>query len=237
LGLPVFIVSRQGAVSPGPVLAGFIAGIALQLQQPALWPQHRYAACALPACLAAGLLWRFGGRVAKASWGRAILALGFAALLGFGSAGWRASAFQSTALDPALEGRDIEVTGSVLAMPQPGEDGLRFRLGVESARLDGRRITLPPQMLLGWYSGFAGREPRPPAQDADPFEAALALQRQPQALHAGERWRMTVRLKAPHGNSNPHGFDYELWLWEQGLQATGYVRAARQALQQLATPH
>lgn len=41
----------------------------------------------------------------------------------------------------------------------------------------------------------------------------------------GERWQMTVRLKAPHGNSNPHGFDYELWLWEQGLQATGYVRA------------
>ena len=36
---------------------------------------------------------------------------------------------------------------------------------------------------------------------------------------------MTVRLKAPHGNSNPHGFDYELWLWEQGIQATGYVRA------------
>ena len=34
-----------------------------------------------------------------------------------------------------------------------------------------------------------------------------------------------MRLKAPHGNSNPHGFDYELWLWEQGLQATGYVRA------------
>ncbi|MEP6965695.1 MAG: DNA internalization-related competence protein ComEC/Rec2, partial [Polaromonas sp.] len=27
------------------------------------------------------------------------------------------------------------------------------------------------------------------------------------------------------GNSNPHGFDYELWLWEQGIQATGYVRA------------
>jgi competence protein ComEC len=36
---------------------------------------------------------------------------------------------------------------------------------------------------------------------------------------------MTVRLKAPHGNLNPHGFDYELWLWEQGVQATGYVRS------------
>jgi competence protein ComEC len=110
-------------------------------------------------------------------------------------------------------------------MPQSGEDGVRFRLGVESARLDGRAVTLPPQILLGWYSGFAGREAPVPAQDADPFEVALALQRQPQPLRAGERWQMTVRLKAPHGNSNPHGFDYELWLWEQGLQATGYVRA------------
>ena len=44
-------------------------------------------------------------------------------------------------------------------------------------------------------------------------------------LFRSERWQMTVRLKAPHGNSNPHGFDYELWLWEQGIQATGYVRA------------
>ena len=46
-------------------------------------------------------------------------------------------------------------------------------------------------------------------------------------LHAGERWRFTVRLKRPHGNVNPHGFDYELWLWEQGIGATGYVRTGR----------
>ena len=44
---------------------------------------------------------------------------------------------------------------------------------------------------------------------------------------------MTVRLKAAHGNCNPRGFDYELWLWEQGVQATGYVRAgARDAAPQ-----
>ncbi len=53
----------------------------------------------------------------------------------------------------------------------------------------------------------------------------MELLRQAPELRAGERWQMNVRLKAPHGNSNPHGFDYELWLWEQGLQATGYVRA------------
>jgi len=212
-------------MSPGPACAGFIVGIALQLQQPALWPAGWYGAAILPGCAAAGLLLCFGGRAQMAWWCRAGLMFTLAAMLGFGVTGWRAGVFQSSALSPALEGRDIEVTGSVLAMPQPGEDGVRFRLGIESARLDGRTVTLPPQILLGWYSGFAGREAPVPAQDADPFEAALALQRQPQPLRAGERWQMTVRLKAPHGNSNPNGFDYELWLWEQGLQATGYVRA------------
>jgi competence protein ComEC len=214
-------------MGPGPVLAGFIAGVALQLQQPALWASQGYILCVLLVC-AAALVWRLAWRGSGPSWVRVLSAFGLAALLGFGSAGWRACAFQSTALDPALQGRDIELTGNVPAMPQPGEDGLRFRLDVESARLDGRQLAFPPRLLLGWYSGFAGRETRTPTQnrqDADPFEAALALQRQPQVLRAGERWRMTVRLKAPHGNSNPHGFDYELWLWEQGIQATGYVRA------------
>jgi len=212
-------------MSPGPACAGFIAGVALQLQQPALWAQCWYGAAVLPACALFCMRLCLGSRFRMVSWRRVCLVFTAAVALGFGMTGWRAGIFQSAALNPVLEGRDIEVSGSVLAMPQPGEDGVRFRLEIESARLDGRPVTLPPQILLGWYSGFAGREAPVPAQDADPFEVALALQRQPQPLRAGERWQMTVRLKAPHGNSNPHGFDYELWLWEQGLQATGYVRA------------
>ena len=57
---------------------------------------------------------------------------------------------------------------------------------------------------------------------ADP----LALQPSPPEVKAGEQWQLTVRLKAPHGNHNPHGFDYELWLWDQQVHATGYVRAS-----------
>ena len=151
-----------------------------------------------------------------------------AALLGFGMTGWRASVFQASAMNPALEGRDITVTGTVLAMPQIAEDAVRFRLGIDSAYLNGHPVALPPQLLLGWYSGFGGRETKASsAESSDVSELALESQRQPQPqpLHAGEHWQMTVRLKAPHGNSNPHGFDYELWLWEQGIQATGYVRA------------
>ena len=36
-----------------------------------------------------------------------------------------------------------------------------------------------------------------------------------------------MRLKAPHGQRNPHGMDWELWLWSQGIQATGYVRTGK----------
>jgi competence protein ComEC len=43
-------------------------------------------------------------------------------------------------------------------------------------------------------------------------------------VRAGERWRFAVRLRRPHGSLNPHGFDYEAWLFERGIRATGYVR-------------
>ena len=230
MGVPVSARVVARAISPGLVFSGFVAGVAAQLQQSALWPGGRYAALLM---LAAALMAALFGAMALTSRtlrGAGVALCLFAALLGFALTGWRASDFQASALKPALEGRDIEVIGTVRAMPQRGEDGVRFRLDVESARLDAQAVKLPPRMLLGWYSGFAARDAKndgkslaPP--DADPFEMGLALQRQPQALRAGERWQMTVRLKAPHGNSNPYGFDYELWLWEQGIQATGYVRA------------
>ena len=41
---------------------------------------------------------------------------------------------------------------------------------------------------------------------------------------AGERWRLVVKLKRPHGTVNPHGFDVEAWMLESGLRATGYIR-------------
>ncbi|MCX7258425.1 MAG: DNA internalization-related competence protein ComEC/Rec2 [Polaromonas sp.] len=227
----VTVRALAGAPEPGLACAGFAAGVAVQLGQPGLWECALYAALVALALAGMGLLFRRAQRAGvstRPGSGRAgaarLAVLLVAALLGFGLTGWRASAFDATRLSPALEGRDIEVTGQVLAMPQGGEDAVRFRLGVASARLDGQLVALPPQLLLGWYAGFGGREAKS-APDDSADASDLALARQPQPLQAGERWQMTVRLKAPHGNSNPHGFDYELWLWEQGIQATGYVRA------------
>ncbi|MEO7548647.1 MAG: DNA internalization-related competence protein ComEC/Rec2, partial [Ramlibacter sp.] len=180
-----------------PALLGAVLGPALQLQQPVLWPAAFYGLI-----VAAVLIpWAFIAIKKVASGGLPVVFLGAAALT-FSVCGLRAGHFIDHGLDPLLEGRDIAVVGLVAAMPQRNELGLRFRLDVESARADGRDVVLPSRLSLGWYAG----------EDSP-------------ALHAGERWQMTVRLRAPHGNLNPHGFDYELWLWEQGLQATGYVRA------------
>lgn len=40
----------------------------------------------------------------------------------------------------------------------------------------------------------------------------------------GEQWQLTVRLKRRNGFANPGGFDYEGYLFREGIGATGYVR-------------
>jgi competence protein ComEC len=190
------------------LFAGVVLGAGVQLQQPRLWNTHAYALG-----VAAGLLLLLSGWRLRRPWLRGVLVLCAAALLSASASGWRAAAYLQQGLDPALEGRDLLVTGMVAAMPQRNEAGLRFRFAPESATLAGRPVRLPPRILLGWYGGV------------DASEGGASLQRQPAEVRPGERWELSVRLKAPHGHVNPHGFDYELWLWEQGLQATGYVRA------------
>ena len=181
----------------------WIAGVALHLQQRALWPAAGSVGAIVLGLLALAVAWR---------WRRAFIVgvLGVA-LLAFASSGWRAAARLQDGLLPALEGRDVQVVGVVASLPQRNASGLRFRFEVEDARLDGVPVSVPTLLALGWYSGFHE-------------DAALSQPRS--ELRAGQRWRFTLRLRRPHGNLNPHGFDYELYLFEQGLRATGYVRDA-----------
>jgi competence protein ComEC len=123
---------------------------------------------------------------------------------GWSFAGWRAEVRLADALAAEWEGRDMLVTGVVASLPQDFERGLRFIFEVEQSG-----APVPRMISIAWYRGF---------RDGD--EHAVP------EIHAGERWRLTVRLKRPHGNVNPHAFDYEGWLLEQGIRATGYVRPA-----------
>ena len=178
---------------------GVLAGTAMQLQQPALWSVAAYAAGAAVALLAGAL-----GR-------RHALVVGLAAaLLAFGVTGGRAVMRVADALPPALEGRDLVLTGVVAQMPRSGLTGQRFVFEVESATLDGRPVTVPARVSLGWYRGL----------DDDAWLGGPAHE-----LRAGQRWRLPARLRQPHGTQNPGGFDLELWLFEQDIRASGYVRS------------
>ena len=125
--------------------------------------------------------------------------------LGFAWAAWRADMRLADELPSAWEGHDVEVTGVVAGLPQDFANGTRFEFAVETVSTAAARV--PGRIMLSWYQG---------SRDGEDFV------RQP--LRPGERWRFTVRLRRPHGNANPHGFDYEAWLLERGIRATGYVR-------------
>lgn len=57
----------------------------------------------------------------------------------------------------------------------------------------------------------------------------LSWYRPAQAVHPGEVWRLSVKLKRPHGFANPGLFDYSAWLAQQGIGATGYVNVTELA--------
>ncbi|HEX5801883.1 MAG TPA: DNA internalization-related competence protein ComEC/Rec2, partial [Azospira sp.] len=151
------------------------------------------------------LAWLYGRKRLPAA--RPLLLLACLAC-GFGWAALRADLRLADELPADWEGRDIHLVGVVAELPQPFAHGERFAFDVEQVLTAGART--PPRIVLSRYSGAA----------EEAGEAAGTA-----ALRPGQRWQLTVRLKRPHGNANPHAFDYEAWLLERGIRATGYVRA------------
>jgi competence protein ComEC len=127
-----------------------------------------------------------------------LLACAGALMMGFGFAGLRAQHRLADALPFAHEGRDVTVTGVVASLPVRLDRGVRFEFDVEA---HGSDVAVPQRILLGWY------------------EAGVPVQ-------PGERWSFVVRLRRPHGALNPGGFDFEAWMLERGLRASGYVRTS-----------
>ncbi len=107
-------------------------------------------------------------------------------------------------LDENLVGQNIVLMGTVSSIPVSEGRVQRFQFRVNQFRLLGSEASFesedlfPENIRLSWYYG---RSPK-----------------------AGERWQLVVRLKPPHGFMNPGGFDYEAWLFQHDIDATGYVR-------------
>ena len=118
-------------------------------------------------------------------------------------------------LPVALEGVDLKITGTVVSLPREFPDRTSFQFAVSdfsefntnvnkdhSVNAANAIVTqsspLGQKILLNWYS--SQHRPR-----------------------VGEQWQFIVRLKRPSGFSNPGGFDYERWLFQQDIIAKGYV--------------
>ncbi|MCV2358956.1 DNA internalization-related competence protein ComEC/Rec2 [Paucibacter sp. TC2R-5] len=199
---------------------GWLLGLCLLQQSARLPSAGEYAALLLAMVFAAGLALRsvrvVGGEsiagLSTVTWASLCVTLA-AALLAFAQAAWRAELRLGELLPEAWEGRDVLVQGRVSNLPSAtqgmfGAPGWRFAFEPEQAfagaSVKDPPLTLPPRLALAWYA--ASEDAAPPA------------------LRAGERWQLLLRLKRPHGLMNPHAFDFEFWMFEQDLRASGVVR-------------
>ncbi|CEA05505.1 DNA internalization-like competence protein ComEC/Rec2 [Pseudomonas saudimassiliensis] len=98
-------------------------------------------------------------------------------------------------LPPELDGVRTEIVARIQGLPEATETG--WRLALTDARLVADDQTLPP-LRAHWFDG--------------------------QPTNPGELWRFEITLRRPAGMANPGGFDYEAWLYAQGVGALGSIR-------------
>ncbi len=183
---PAGTVPALGLACAGAVLAGAV----LCLFLPALigWPLRA------PLLLAGALLWWRGGGTRVPG----------ALLAGFGWTALVVGGALHDWLPVAWEGRDAELVGRVVGLPEHEARRTRFRLqlGADAPEpLRGRTVQ------LSWYDAHGADEPGP----------RLLVQ-------PGAYWELQARLRAPRGLVNPGGFDAGRHALAQRISATGYVR-------------
>jgi len=119
--------------------------------------------------------------------------------LGFVIAVSYSISIQSNQLARSLESQEILIIGRVIDLPTQDARSIKFLLKVEEVITPINNLAFPTKIRLSWYD--RGKQVR-----------------------SGEKWQFLVKLKRPHGLLNPYGFDYEKWLFQQKIGATGYVR-------------
>lgn len=191
-------------MSPLVHASAFAAGAWILHRQPVLTSLTGFAAV-VPLLICVWLILRR----ARGETGAFLRAAVLAATFGLGGFLW-AGAFAHIRMAQSMpehwQGRDMQLEGVIAEMTRRSARGTRIVFDVERVHTAGAGV--PPRISLGWYED-------PPAVDGgEPV------------LRAGQRWRLTARLRRPHGYANPHGFDLEAWLLERDIRASGYVRRA-----------
>ena len=104
--------------------------------------------------------------------------------------------------DVSIAGKNIQISGVVASLPVKRERSIKFRFDIDTFDVPDYSGDIPRNIRLSWYY---------PKSE----------------IKVGERWQFVVRLKPPSGFQNPGGFDYEGWLYQQGIHASGYIRKSQ----------
>lgn len=98
----------------------------------------------------------------------------------------------------AIEFGTLVIEGEVVSLPEISDRGVYFEFYVDKVEFpSGMVFKELGKIKLKWYNKFE--------------------------IHPADYWRLHVRLKRPHNLSNENSFDYESWLFQRRIQATGYV--------------
>jgi len=109
------------------------------------------------------------------------------------------------ALPAELQGKDLLATGVIASIPLENNRKQRFEFNVENLMYGDKKIQFVAKTRLSLY------------HSRHVYKSKIKLK-------AGQRWQFWLRLKQPHGFMNPGAFDYEGWLYQKTIRATGYVR-------------
>ena len=150
----------------------------------------------------------------------------------FWGAGWGLLvAYQTLShqLPQALDRQDLLVTGTIVGLVDSNDQRSKFHFRVDSAFSQGKALS----------EQKARSEKNSLTANSDSTTTAADYQR-PVNLHLlqlssysqqtthhvfrpGDHWQFQVRLRRPRGFLNPGGFDYQRWLIQTGVSATGYI--------------
>lgn len=210
-------------------VAGWMAGIAWLLQRPLefdQWPEASILGtlgvpgfvASVVAVVMVGLVVEWGGRWRRGRLGtvapraRVALLLGAAwlgASLGHDTTGARTVKRLAGRVPETLQGQVMVAEGTLVGLARRSAQGQQMAMVIERlSDAHGQGVSWRGTVALVWWQGV----PTTPAEAGG----------QP-VWEAGQRWRMAVRLRRPHGPLNPYGFDREGWFLEQGYAGSAQV--------------
>ncbi|VUD68819.1 ComE operon protein 3 [Thalassocella blandensis] len=134
----------------------------------------------------------------------------------------------SNQMPQSLEQRNIQLVLRVEGIPHVNQPFTRFNAEVMEVlslgATDPEGGKFEPNCLLGKKVRLSWRRAYDEKKSTQVSKSVL-----PEEVLPGDYWRVTVRLKRPRGLVNPGGFDYQAWLLQQNIFATGYIHNSEEA--------